>query len=170
MSTTKVSIAWRPSLDSSDMISKWKAGRGFKASINRRNPGRVANSAPEIPSSTNTTPSSTAQPLRAPYWRACSTCRHGLRLIGDAGLIGAPAGVDRSNHYEARCSGAGGGWRRRFARGASHRCGASGSMTETSGARSVMDRASLAPQSARPAPLPSVRVEPQSIRKPRPPL
>jgi hypothetical protein len=46
-----VSICSRPRRDSSDMMSTWKAGRGFKEFMRRRNPGRLRNSAPEIPSS-----------------------------------------------------------------------------------------------------------------------
>ena len=47
-----VSIASRPRRDSSDMMRTWNGARGFNAFIRRRNPGRCANSAPEIPSST----------------------------------------------------------------------------------------------------------------------
>ncbi len=38
-------------------------------------PARRSNSAPEIPSSTKMLASSTLQPFRAAYWRACSICR-----------------------------------------------------------------------------------------------
>jgi hypothetical protein len=43
-------------------------GRGLSAFISRRNPGRFTNSAPEIPSSTKTDPSSTVQPFEAAYF------------------------------------------------------------------------------------------------------
>jgi len=57
------------------MMSTWNKGRGFNAFISRTNPGRFANSAPEMPSSTKTEASSIVQPFRAAYCRAWATCR-----------------------------------------------------------------------------------------------
>jgi hypothetical protein len=45
------------------MTSTWNPGRGLSAFISRRNPGRLANSAPLIPSSTKVAASSTTQPF-----------------------------------------------------------------------------------------------------------
>jgi hypothetical protein len=45
-------------------------GRGFSAAMSRTKPGRIANSAPDIPSSTKVQPSSTLQPLRSAQVRA----------------------------------------------------------------------------------------------------
>jgi hypothetical protein len=52
------------------MTSTWNDGRGFSAFISRRNPGRFVNSAPLMPSSTNTDASSTHQPFAIAYARA----------------------------------------------------------------------------------------------------
>jgi hypothetical protein len=60
-------MASRSSRDSSDMIRTWNGGRGFSAAISLTNPGRLANSAPEIPSSTKMRDSGTGQPPRAAY-------------------------------------------------------------------------------------------------------
>ena len=59
-----VSMASRPSRDSSDMISTWNGGRGFSEAMSRTNPGQFANSAPLIPSSTKSHVSGPVQPLR----------------------------------------------------------------------------------------------------------
>ena len=45
------------------MISTSNGGRGFSAFISRRKPGRLANSAPEMPLSLYMCSSATAQPL-----------------------------------------------------------------------------------------------------------
>jgi len=57
----------RPSRDSSLMMSTSKPGRGFtfSALIRRTKPGRFANSAPLMPSSTKTAASSTIHPFRS---------------------------------------------------------------------------------------------------------
>jgi hypothetical protein len=47
-----VSMFSRPSRLSSLITNTWNGGRGFRAFMSRRNPGRFTNSAPEIPSST----------------------------------------------------------------------------------------------------------------------
>ena len=52
LSAYAVSIASRPSRDSSDMISTWNGARGSARSSAAGNPGRLANSAPLMPSST----------------------------------------------------------------------------------------------------------------------
>jgi hypothetical protein len=58
----------------------------------------LANSAPEIPSSTNVQESSVFQPLRAAPPRALELPRDGLLNVGDAGLVGRLASVNGCDH------------------------------------------------------------------------
>jgi hypothetical protein len=68
------------------MMRTWKGSRGLSAVISRTNPGRLANSAPEIPSSTKMHASGTVQPLRVAYAVAWSICRVTLFASSETAL------------------------------------------------------------------------------------
>jgi hypothetical protein len=98
-----VSIISRPSREVSLITRIWNGGRCFSALIRRRYPSRFANSAPEIPSS-RTTEALVDGPAAALglLSRVFDLARDGARLLDDAGLVAALAGVDRGNHGVTR--------------------------------------------------------------------
>ena len=82
------------------MMSTWNGGRGFSAFMSRRKPGRLANSAPEIPSSTKMHAAGTVHPCARRRPCMGDLASNALRLVVDGVLIGGLAGVNRSDHCE----------------------------------------------------------------------